>query len=558
MILLILFSFLAGVVTILSPCILPVLPVILSGGVTSGRSKPFGIIAGFVLSFTFFTLFLSAIVKATGLSADALRGVSVFVILAFGLSLVIPGLQTKVERLFSRLAVKTPIVNKGDGFFGGLLIGLSLGLIWTPCVGPILASIITLAASNTIAAGSVAITFAYALGTAVPMMVIMSGGRTLLAKVPWLLTNTANIQRIFGILMIVTAFSIFSNFDRRFQAYILEKFPGYGVGLTKLEDNKAVKDELLKLKEKGSILEELGGGFYLQAPELIQGGRWFNSEPLKLSELKGKVILVDFWTYTCINCIRTFPYLKNWHEKYKDMGFVIIGVHTPEFEFEKNPDNVAQAVKDFGLEYPIMQDNDYATWRAYNNRYWPAKYFIDHEGRVRSTHFGEGEYDESEKMIQTLLKEAGSLESDMPIKNVGYRNESKTPETYLGYSRINNFSSVEPINPDRESLYTIPSSLKSNNFAYGGRWVVKDEKAEPFKSATLVFNYESKNVFLVMGPKGKSTGFVNVYLDDKFVTKLEINEYRLYDIIKLDRSGNHILKLEFLDSNLELFAFTFG
>ncbi len=558
MILLILFSFLAGVVTILSPCILPVLPVILSGGVTSEKSKPFGIIAGFVLSFTFFTLFLSAIVKATGLSADALRGVSIFVILGFGLSLVLPSFQVKVEKLFSRLAGATPTANKKNGFFGGLLIGLSLGLIWTPCVGPILASIITLAASNTIAAGSVAITLAYALGTAVPMMAIMYGGRALLTKIPGLLSNTVNIQRVFGVLMIFTALAIFLNFDRRFQAYVLEKFPGYGAGLTKLEDNKAVKNELLKLKEGGSFLEELGSGFYLQAPELIQGGQWFNSEPLKLSELKGKVVLIDFWTYTCINCIRTLPYLKNWHEKYKDKGLVIIGVHTPEFEFEKNPNNVSRAIEDFKLKYPIMQDNDYATWKAYSNRYWPAKYFIDREGRIRSTHFGEGEYDESERMIQTLLKEAGSLEGDMPIENIDYRIESRTPETYLGHNRIDNFSSIESINPDREFVYTVPPSLKSNNFAFGGRWIVKDEKAEPFKSSTLVFDYEAKNVFLVMGPKSTTTGFVNVYLDDKFVTILEVNEYRLYDVVKLDRSGKHKLRLEFMDSNLELFAFTFG
>jgi cytochrome c biogenesis protein CcdA/thiol-disulfide isomerase/thioredoxin len=550
---------LAGVVTILSPCILPVLPVVLSGSVTRGKAKPFGIVAGFVLSFTFFTLFLSAIVKATGLSADVLRSVSVFVILGFGLSLVVPSFQVAVEKMFSKLAGKAPTGDKGDGFFGGLLIGLSLGLIWTPCVGPILASIITLAASSSVSTGSFLITLAYSLGTAIPMLAIMYGGRALLTKIPGLLSNTVRIQKVFGILMIVTALVIYFNLDRRFQAYILEKFPSYGAGLTKLEDNQAVKVELDKLKKDDtSILDKLGSGFYLTAPELIEGGRWFNSEPLKISGLKGKVVLVDFWTYTCINCIRTLPYLKNWHEKYADKGLVIIGVHTPEFEFEKSPDNVDQAIKDFGIKYPVMQDNDYATWRAYNNRYWPAKYFIDREGRIRSTHFGEGEYDESERMIQTLLKEAGNLKGDMPIENEDYRIESRTPETYLGYERIDNFSSVESIKPDRESEYTLPAKLTPNHFAYGGRWVVSDEKSEPFKSSQLVFDYEAKNVFLVMGPKGAKTGFVNVYLDDKFVTKITVNEYRLYDIVKLDRAERHELRLDFQDSNLDLFAFTFG
>lgn len=558
MILLIVFSFIAGVVTILSPCILPILPVVLSGSVATGKNRPLGIVAGFVLSFTFFTLFLSAIVKATGLSADILRSVSVIVILGFGLSLIIPKFQSAVERLFSKLANKAPSSGDRHGFFGGLLIGLSLGLVWTPCVGPILASIITLSASNSVNLGSFLITLSYSLGTAVPMLIIMKGGGNLLSKFPGLVKNTANIQKTFGVLMIVTAVAIYFNLDRRFQGYILDRFPNYGVGLTKFEDNKAVKEELEKLGKVGSDIRDLGSAFYPQAPELIEGGRWFNSKPLKLSELRGKVVLIDFFTYTCINCIRTLPYLRDWHEKYKDKGLVIIGVHTPEFEFEKNPENVAKAIKDFGLKYPVMQDNDYATWRAYDNRYWPAKYFIDRNGKIRSTHFGEGEYDQSEKTIQELLKEAGNLKEDMPIVNASYRIEANTPETYLGFNRIDNFSSPETIRENLTATYSIPGSLGKNQFAFGGKWIVKGEKAEPVGQSNLVFNYESKNVFLVMGSKNENPGYVNIYLDGKLLEKLEVSEYRLYDIVKLDAPGNHTLKLEFLDPNLELYAFTFG
>lgn len=552
MILLVLFAFLGGVVTILSPCILPILPVVLSGTVSTGRRRPLGIVSGFILSFTFFTLFLSAIVKATGISADFLRGLSVFIIFGFGLSLLIPKFQVLIEKLFTRLST---LVSAGqrreEGFIGGIFIGLSLGLIWTPCVGPILASIITLAATSDIGAGAFIITLSYAVGTALPMLLIMWGGRSFLVKVPGLVSNTVVIQKAFGILMIMTAIAIYFNFDRSFQAYILEKFPAYGNGLTKFEDNQAVKDQLEKLKPGGRSLNR-------NVPELVLGGEWFNSSPLELSKLKGKVVLIDFWTYTCINCIRTLPYLKSWHEKYKDKGLVIIGVHTPEFEFEKNPRNVEKAISDFSLTYPIMQDNNYETWNAFGNRYWPAKYLIDREGRLRYTHFGEGEYDESERMIQNLLQEAGILTDNMPISNPGYEIESRTPETYLGYQRIDNFSSNEKIREDEKYAYTVPQKLDRNHFAFGGTWMIRDEKAEPERSATLQLDFQSKSVYLVMGSKNSTEGRVRIYLDNKFVSEISVDDYRLYDLIKLGESGRHLLKLEFLDSNLELFAFTFG
>ncbi|MFZ6035160.1 MAG: cytochrome c biogenesis protein DipZ [Patescibacteria group bacterium] len=558
MILLIGFSFIAGIVTILSPCILPILPVVLSGSVGTGKNRPLGIIAGFVASFTFFTLFLSAIVRATGLSADLLRGLSVLIILGFGISLVIPKFQEAVERFFSGLARRAPSVMGKNGFFGGLLIGLSLGLVWTPCVGPILASIITLSASNNVSFGSLLITLSYSIGTAIPMLIIMKGGGNLLAKVPSIAKNTRTIQQAFGILMVITAIAIFFNLDRRFQAYILEKIPSYGVGLTSFEDNPRVKEELNKLKQNNSVIQDLGSSLHLAAPELILGGQWYNSEPLSLSSLKGKVVLIDFWTYTCINCIRTLPYLKNWHEKYRDKGLVIIGVHTPEFEFEKNPENVFRAISDFGIKYPVMQDNDYATWRAYNNRYWPAKYFIDKSGKIRSTHFGEGEYDESEAMIQLLLKEAGTLKDGVPISNDSYSVDSQTPETYLGNARLGNLLSDKPVQSGKLSSYSAPKSLGYNQFAFEGDWKINEENAEPSKGSTLIFNYSAKDVFLVMGPKNRSSGLVSVYLDGRFIKEAKVDDYQLYDLIRSSAPGRHVLKLEFLDSNLELFAFTFG
>ncbi len=570
MILLIVFALLAGVVTILSPCILPILPIILSGSLTGSKKRPIGIVIGFILSFTFFTLFLTAIVRATGLSADSLRNISVIIIAVFGFALIVPKFQILMEQLFSKLSSIVPQNNQQTStrpdIIAGFFIGISLGLIWTPCVGPILASIITLAATSTVTTDAIFITLAYSIGTAIPLLGITYGGRQLLQKIPWLLTNTATIQKVFGVLMIATAFAIYLQVDRKFQSYVLDKFPNYGVGLTKFEDNPTIKKQLENLKEKKPMnILELPQNV---APEFIPGGQWFNSKPLTIQELRGKVVLVDFWTYTCINCIRTLPYIKTWYQKYKDKGLVVVGVHTPEFEFEKNPTNVQKAIKDFGLEYPVVQDNNYATWNAYANHYWPAKYFIDVNGNIRFTHFGEGDYDQSEQRIQTLLKEGGLLANDMPINNPQYSVSAKTPETYLGASKIDNFASPERIIPDQPINYFMPQSLSSNTFAFAGSWVVGNERAMPTTGATLTFRFNAKDVFLVMRPKSEIAGKIRVSLDGNIVTDaagddvknsiITIDTDRLYKLIKLQTSGEHLLKLEFLDNTLELYAFTFG
>ena len=558
MIILILFAFPAGIVTILSPCILPVLPIVLSGSIGGDKRKPLGIVVGFIASFTFFTLFLSTLVRTTGVSADALRTISVFIILGFGLSLLISKFQLFLEKLFARLSQIVPHQSQNSGFLGGILLGFSIGLLWTPCVGPILAAVITLAATNSVTAGAVFITLAYSLGTAIPMLAITYGGRQLLQKVPWVLTNSAHIQKAFGVIMILVAVGIFFNFDRKFQAYILGIFPQYGVGLTKFEDNKFIQNALKSLQKepldqtkKGKPMFEFQSDDLWVAPEFIPGGQWFNlpasevdNQSLTLANLKGSVVLVDFWTYTCINCIRTLPYLKSWHEKYKDKGLVIVGVHTPEFEFEKLSKNVEQAIADFGIKYPVMQDNDYATWKAYNNRYWPAKYFIDKSGKIRWQHFGEGAYDESEKMIQQLLAETGQT-IDEAIDNPKYRIESQTPELYIGSNRY-----------------------ADGYMDFTGQFVDTGDYKRPAKNSTLTLNFTARDVYLVMRPKTNQIGYIRVYLDNQVVKEMggedvkegvvTVDADRLYKLIHLSSAGSHILKLEFLDDKIELYAFTFG
>lgn len=570
MIILIIFAFLAGVVTILSPCILPILPIILSSSVDHpNKRKPIGVILGFVTSFTFFTLFLSSIVKIIGIPADSLRLFSIFVLIFFGLSIVTPKFQILIEKLFTKLLRYAPASAPRSGLTGGFIIGLSLGLLWTPCVGPILASVISLALTGTVTFQAFLITLSYSVGTAIPMFIIMHTGSKTLQKIPWLLQNSVRIQKLFGILMIITAIGIFFNIDRKFQTFVLDKFPNYGVGLTKLEDNGTVIDELENMgnttdkdKKGRPIYDLIPKG--TKAPEIIKGGEWFNSSPLKLSELRGKVVLLDFWTYSCINCQRTFPYLRNWHDKYKDKGLVIIGVHSPEFEFEKDPENVAKALSDFKLKYPVVQDNDFSTWQAYNNRYWPAKYFIDKDGYIRYTHFGEGDYDNSEKIIQELLSEAGE-NITVPISNEKYQIYSNTPETYLGYLRISNTENLNEILKDKEKDYGENNSPSPNSFSFEGRWSVMSEYSSPRKGSRLILNFESKEVFLVAKPKGNNSklkvfidGKLQYFGDDNNQGIVTIDSDRLYKLINLPKPGRHILKLEFMDDSSEVFAFTFG
>lgn len=548
MILLIAFAFLAGIVTVLSPCILPLLPIILSSSAyTPDKKRPLGVVLGFVGSFTFFTLFLATIVRATGIPGDSLRHLSVGILIIFGASLLIPQVQLLIEQLFSRLTRFAPHGQGKTGFLGGLMVGLSLGLLWTPCVGPILASVISLALSGSVNAEALIITLSYSIGTAIPMFFIMIAGSRALQKVPWLLKNTGRIQKAFGALMILTAIGIFFNIDRKFQTFLLDTFPGYGAGLTQFEDNQSIRKELEKINKR-PVDENMFGKPMPQskgplAPEIITSGQWFNSSPLTLSQLKGKVVIVDFWTYSCINCQRTLPYLRDWWQKYKDQGLVIIGVHSPEFEFEKDPTNVAKAIEDFKLEYPIVQDNDFATWHEYNNRYWPAKYFIDKDGFIRFTHFGEGAYDESERVIQDLLAEGGSSAVSEEINNPVYQIFSKTPEIYLGSSRFNG----------------------QNYIKFEGDFKTSDEYINPQEGSKIFLNFEAKEVFLVMRPKG-DTAKIKVYIDDEMQYFGEDNKNGivtvdsdgLYNLIKLDMAGKHTLRLEFEDSNVEVFAFTFG
>ena len=431
----------------------------------------------------------------------------------------------------------------------------------------ILASVLSLALTGTVTGSAALITLAYALGTSLPMLAIMIGGQELLRKNTWLLQRTSQIQRGFGVLMMATAVAIFFNLDRQFQSIVLEAFPKYGTGLTKFEENAFVKEQLEDFRQgsdassKGLLGKPspVGGDDYGEAPELIAGGEWINSEPMTLAELRGKVVLIDFWTYSCINCIRTLPYLAKWHETYADQGLVIIGVHTPEFEFEKELKNVQTAAKDFGLEYPIMQDNNFATWKAFNNRYWPAKYLIDAEGHIRYFHFGEQGYDETESKIQELLKEAGSMvEETVQVENETYQVYGRTPELYLGYERMQALVFSQKVQKDQAIVYAAPQALPQNTFSLEGEWLVTPEYSQASEGSQLNLSFNAKKVFLVMRTADDSEGSVIVSSNGKELGVISVSQDKLYQVIELEQPGEGRIQLEFLDPNIQIFAFTFG
>jgi len=556
MLLLIGFAFLAGIVTVLSPCILPVLPVVLSGGIGGGKARPWGVITGFMASFTVFTLTLSTLVQTLGLNPDLLRWISAGLVLAFGIVLVVPALKDGFMALMTRLVARSssPVkVGKAPGgYWSGLVLGLGLGLVWTPCVGPIMASVITLALSQSVDAGSIFITLAYTLGTSIPLFLIMVGGRSLLQKAPWFTRHSSAIQRGFGVLMVATALALFTGADRAFSSWLLEVFPSYGSGLTAIENQDSVKKALVARMPK-----KLTPAVTVAAPDRLTlgNGAWINSPPLTLEGLKGKVVLVDFWTYSCINCVRTLPYLRAWYSKYQDQGLVIVGVHSPEFAFERSEGNVRQAVKDLKVTWPVVQDNSFGIWNAYENQYWPAHYLYDRDGKLIETHFGEGNYAETEAAIAQAL--GGKVTTAAVADAVSVSDGPQTPETYLGYGRGARFSSPEPVSSDKSASYSVPSPLAVDHWAYGGTWTVGKESASGDKGSSLVLHYQGARVYLVAGPSQDKPVKIHVKVDGIRQKDLMVDGQRMYTAVDNPEKSGGTVTLE-LDGPAQVYAFTFG
>ena len=577
MALLILFAFVAGAATAVSPCVLPVLPVALSAGVTGGRRRPLGVVIGLALSFTFATVALVYVIDALGLPDDLVRNAAIVVLLVFGLSLLIPPLGARVEAAIGRLVparARRP-ANSGEGFGSGLVLGASLGLVYAPCAGPILAGVITVSAAQSFTAGRLAVALAYGIGTAVVLYALMVGGRRLTRR---LSGQSARLQLATGAVMVLVALLMLGDYDLRFQTAIANDLPAFLVNPSKeLEESGAAKTRLADLRgdrgpdrrarphATGAPLPVLGN-----APDFAGTQRWFNTaggRALTLDKLRGHPVLVDFWTYTCINCIRTLPYLKAWDRRYRKAGLVIVGVHTPEFPFERDESNVRDAIAQNELRYPVVQDNDYAVWEAYQNQYWPASYFLDGEGRVRYVHFGEGDYAEKEDVIRELLEEEGRRPGARaggrgPVASAGVT----TPETYLGAARAERFANGRIRSGTQE--FDQPSELRDDQLGYGGRWQIGDEAATALANARLELDFGARRVYLVLGSRGGVARTVHVLLDgrpiaarlagrDVHAGRVSVERQRLYELVDLPRAERHRLTLN-LDEGVSGYAFTFG
>ena len=560
-----LFALVVGAGTAVSPCVLPVLPAMLSASGAGGRRRPIGIVVGLTTTFAITIIGIAKVVGNVGLGSDPLRDVAIAVLIIFGLALLVPGLSERLERplaAFSRLGPRT----RGDGFASGLLVGAALGFVYTPCSGPILGAVITVSAAS---GRAVAVGIAYAIGTGLMLLALALGGRRILDRLRGA-GRAAIVQRSLGVVMVATAIVLATMLDVRLNQWIADNIPN--VNITAFVDNSSAVSKRLaevrthKVKFAPTValpgvatpsLRPLG-----VAPQFVGTEDWFNTpgdRPLTLTGLRGRVVLIDFWTYTCINCIRTLPYLEAWDAKYRSKGLTIVGVESPEFPFEKDAGNVSSAIKQFGIRYPVVQDNNLDTWNAWANEYWPADYLIDKTGEVRYATFGEGDYTTTESAIRELLAQAGAKDLGTGAEAHGVIVPSQSPvtaETYLGTARAAGWIENEP--QFGTHTYVAPNyTLALSDFAYGGTWTIGNQQALAGAGATIDADVQAKNVYIVLSPPAHGSGSVSVFVDGHHTTTLNVTAQRLYQVAHFATDSRHSIQLKFA-AGTSGYSFTFG
>jgi cytochrome c biogenesis protein CcdA/thiol-disulfide isomerase/thioredoxin len=546
---LIVIGLLAGVITAISPCVLPVLPILLAGSASGPPRRPYAIVSGLVGSFTLFTLFAATLLGELGLPDDLLRNLALGLLFVVAATLISPRVGELVSETLSRFA-RRPASDLGGGF----LLGVSLGLVFVPCAGPVLAAVAVIAADRDVGLDAVVLTLSYAVGAGLPMLAVALAGQRALMRTKAVQARAASVRRALGVVIAATALAIALELDRPFQTAI----PGYTAELQEeIERSTSAKRALARVTGRAPPRESTGLLDLGAAPEFAGISHWLNTpgeDPLTLQRLRGKVVLIDVWTYSCVNCLRTLPYLKAWYDRYRGSGFEIVGVHSPEFAFERVPDNVREAVSSLEIEYPVALDNDFATWKAYDNQYWPAKYLIDRDGHIRYSHFGEGEYAETEDHIRTLLAErAGRLPAKTAVSGDRTPRALITPELYLGYERASRYAGGEMLAPDRPSRYALPVSVPESSFAYGGRWRVEGERiVAAGRDASLLLHFRASKVHLVLGGRGR------VQVDFRGRRGIiRVTRDRLYTLVALPRVRDGLLALRFTPG-VAAYAFTFG
>jgi len=512
-----------GLITGISPCILPVLPVIFFSGTPTATatdsdsavavkpkhevSRPYRVIGGLVMSFSLVTLAGSALLSLLHLPQDAIRWIALVALVAIGLGLIFPSFEQLLERPFARIPQKR-IANVGNGF--GL--GLALGVLYVPCAGPVLAAIVVAGATANIGLPVIVLTVAFAVGTAVPLLFFALAGQRISERVSAFRRRQRQIRVTAGVVTILLAVALVFNLP----AVLQRAVPDYTSALqSKLGGGQQVQQ---KLKLGGIVNDQnkdlsncFDGPSRLEncgpAPDLKGINAWLNTpgdKPIDLHALKGKVVLIDFWAYSCINCQRAIPHVEGWYKAYRDSGFEVIGVHTPEYAFEKVTDNVKKGAADLGITYPIAQDNSYSTWTNYRNMYWPAEYLIDADGTVRHVKFGEGDYNDTEKLIRQLLTTAHPGVSLPPPVDAPDTtpHASLTPETYLSVGKVVNYAGVGSYDEGKTS-FALPPSLPDDSFALQGPWALNYEGATADSDASSIeLNYHAKNVYIVVGGTG--------------------------------------------------------
>jgi cytochrome c biogenesis protein CcdA/thiol-disulfide isomerase/thioredoxin len=535
----IVFAFVAGLITAVSPCVLPVLPIVLAGGVGERKRRPFAIIAGLAVSFFASILFTTWVLDKLGLPKDLLRNVSIALLFLIAAVLIVPQVGGWIERPLARLS-RRPSGDLGGGF----LLGCALGFVFVPCAGVALAYVTASAASGEFGLKALLVAAAYTLGFSLVLLAIALGGRAASQR---LRAGVERFRIVFGAVIAAVAFALVFNLDEDLAKV---SFPTSGLlddlGKQHFKRGENVVQDATPVTTATAALPDYG-----RAPDFAGIDRWLNSPPVTMEELRGKVVLIDFWTYSCINCLRTLPHVEAWDRMYRKNGLVIVGVHTPEFAFEHVPSNVRAAVKRLGVRYPVALDNDYGTWTAYGNQYWPSKYLIDRDGHVRYAHFGEGGYNITEENIRALLGERPASPASDRLHDLT-PSGPLTPESYLGYQRIDRFTGSK-IHPDNEATYAFPAALGRDDFAYAGRWTVHAQRIVAGQDARLKLHYYARKVFLVLG----GTGTVQVLVDGKPHGIVHVTSDRLYTLVDRDSIADAVLELRF-SSGVSAYAFTFG
>ena len=557
---LVLIGFLGGLLTGISPCILPVLPVIFFSGAQAGETKarPYRVIGGLVLSFSIVTLVGSALLSLLHLPQDAIRWVALVALTAIGVGLIFPRVEVLLEKPFSRLPQKQ--FGSGSGGFG---LGLALGVLYVPCAGPVLAAIVIAGATGTIGLPTVALTLSFAVGAALPLLFFALAGRGVAERVAAFRERQRQIRIAAGVVTILLAVALVFNLPAALQraipdytAKIQETVGGDEQLREKLNLGGLVNDqnkELSNCTNGAPELESCGA-----APDLTGITGWLNTPngtAVDLKSLRGKVVIVDFWAYSCINCQRAIPHIVDWYNAYKDAGLEVIGVHTPEYAFERVPANVASGARDLGITYPVALDPNYSTWSNYRNRYWPAKYLIDANGTVRHIKFGEGDYAQTETLIRQLLSDAHpGITLPAPTDAADTTPPPDlTQETYLGVGKVVNYGGTGSYD-EGATTYDYPTRLPDDTFAYKGGWKLDYQGATAnARNSSIELNYRARNVYLVVG----GTGTVIVNRDGESKQMPVNGPPTLRQIAADDEVNRNTLEVQ-LSQGLQAFSFTFG